>query len=392
VECLARAGVHKGKADPVLVQALKDRRATLRGAAALVLGRAREARQQTAVRPLLKDADSRVRLRAAQGLVAGRDREAVPILVALLTEAPPDLAREAEDLLLRVAGANAPSVLLSTGNDEERRKCRQAWDAWYRTHGIKLDLAGIDIERRTLGLTLIAAVNGYGGNGVVQELGPDRKVRWQLKQPHGPFDAQVVSANRVLVAEYNAGRVTERDLAGKVLWEYRTPQSPICCQRLSGGNTLITTNHEIMEVTPAGKVVFSRKITNGLYFSAQKIRNGHLLFGTYEGQVAELDEHGKELRSFKIPRPDSGLVTIEVLPGGRYLIPQTGAGKLVEYDGTGKVMREIAVPSPCAAVRLPNGHTLVSSHVTNRVLELDRAGKVVWEQQAEGQVFRVRSR
>jgi hypothetical protein len=39
---------------------------------------------------------------------------------------------------------------------------------------------------------------------------------------------------------YCSGRVTERDLKGKVLWEKQVLE-PLMAQRLSNGNTLITT-------------------------------------------------------------------------------------------------------------------------------------------------------
>jgi hypothetical protein len=43
--------------------------------------------------------------------------------------------------------------------------------------------------------------------------------------------------------------------------------------------------------------------------------------------------------------------------------------------------------------RLPNGHTLVGSQISRRVVELDRNGKELpWSYSAEGQVFMVRRR
>jgi hypothetical protein len=45
-----------------------------------------------------------------------------------------------------------------------------------------------------------------------------------------------------------------------------------------------------------------------------------------------------------------------------------------------------------AATGLPNGHMLIATQNGQRVFEVDRAGKVLWEQNGVGQVFRARRR
>ncbi len=41
-----------------------------------------------------------------------------------------------------------------------------------------------------------------------------------------------------------------------------------------------------------------------------------------------------------------------------------------------------------SAVRLPNGNTLVTCLDLGTVIEIDRAGKEVWQQKLEGKAFR----
>jgi hypothetical protein len=50
------------------------------------------------------------------------------------------------------------------------------------------------------------------------------------------------------------------------------------------------------------------------------------------------------------------------------------------------------VQAPTAATKLPNGHVLATSRFTQRLVELDRAGKVVWEYQNAGRPYRARPR
>src|SRR5262249_36495021 len=112
---------------------------------AVALGRFGSADEKAAARKALADADAKVRFRAAQGLLASRDKTATPALVALLAEGPPETARMAEDLLGRLAGEGAPSVGL--GEDKEaRKKCRDAWAAWWQANEGKIDLAKADVD------------------------------------------------------------------------------------------------------------------------------------------------------------------------------------------------------------------------------------------------------
>jgi hypothetical protein len=90
--------------------------------------------------------------------------------------------------------------------------------------------------------------------------------------------------------------------------------------------------------------------------------------------------------------PDHATYSVEPLPSGGWLAAAYGAGKVVEYDGTGKVVWEHALPGAFHALRLPNGHTLITSHSLKRVIEVTREGKVVWEKQMDDHVWRAHRR
>ena len=388
---LGVVGLKDGQADPRLVRALKDKLAVQRSAAALVLGRSKNETHRGLVKPLLTDADAKVRLRAAQGLIAAREKEAVPALLALLEHGPLVLAWQAEELLYRLAGEKAPSAPLGAGNPEERRLCRTAWNKWWTELGVKVDLAKLDLERRQLGLTLVVSLDGYGGSGRIWECGHDQKPRWEIRDVKGPIDAVMISGNRVLIAEYYGGMVTERDQKGKIWWQH-TVQHPVSCQRLPTGNTLIANNKDIIELTPQKKQVFSYSSRHGDIFQAYKLRNQHLVYVTYMGILAELDATGKEIRTIRFDRPMSGRINVDVLPNGRFLIPLSGVGKVAEFDQAGKIVWQCSVPKPNSAQRLVNGNTLICSREDKRVIEVDRSGKIVWEFRQEGHLFRAHRR
>jgi hypothetical protein len=387
---IERLGFSKGKAAPPLVSAIRAKTSRQRAAAAWALGRSTEKADRDRVFLLLRDDAAAVRYRAAEALVVGRDARGVPALIAQIEEGPLELAWQAESLLSRLAGEHAPREILSV-ETEVRQKCRLAWRTWWRERGAKLDLAKLDLRQTLLGLRLVVANSGYGGAGAVWEYGVDRKNRWEMRNVGGPFDARLLPGGRVLLAEYNQLKVTERDRAGKILWEFTTGNAPLEVQRLPNGNTVITTNYEIVEVTRDGRRVFTHRDPGGNLFSGQKLTNGHFLYGLYSGWVVELDRTGKEVRRFGIERP-RGLANILVLPSGNYLMPLAGSGRIVELDRTGKVVWEVTIASPTSVAVLPGGNLLVGSHILNTIREIDRKGKVLWEHKAEGQVFRVHVR
>jgi hypothetical protein len=393
IAALEKVGARDGKVDPRLSAALRDKVPLRRAAAAQVVGRFGTVPQRADARSRLTDRDPRVRWGAAQGLIAGQDKDAVPTVIGLLVEAPQALAWRAEELLCRIAGEQSPAVSLGAGNVAERRKCHNAWAEWWRTHKDGVDLAKVSLEQRLLGLTLFVAYDGFPGGGRLWEAGPDGKPRWQIDNVQGCIDAHVLPGNRVLIAEHGAQRVTERNFKGDVLWQHHVSNSPVSVQRLPNGNTFIGTYNEILEVTRSGKVLYTYPCTKGTSFCSQKLRNGHIVYITMNGaQLVELDANGHEVRTLHVGAA-VGWATVESLPSGGFLVAQGNSSKVVEVDAAGKVVWQCAsVPSPNAATRLPNGNTLVCSNNERHVMEVTRAGKIVWQVKLEGRPFRVRRR
>jgi hypothetical protein len=374
---LAALAVRDGQPDRALVEALTDRLAIRRAAAAEALCRGNAVAAYPAVRKLLADPDAGVRLQAALGLAGAKEKDAIPVLIDLLAQLPPEQAWPAEDLLFRLAEDKAPAV--SLGADEaSRQKCRDAWAAWWRDHGARVDLARLQGVPRLLGYTLVVLLD----QGMIQELDAEKKPRWSVSGLDFPLDAQFLPGDRLLVAEHGGNRVTERNLKGDILWK-KDISEPLVAQRLPNGNTFIAGRMQLIEVDRAGKEVFSHNFRNGhVVMKAQKLRNGEIALVTTNNldspRFVRLSPTGKELSSFPVLVQTSG-GRIEVLPNGHVLIPLFGNGKVVEYDMDGKPVWEAAVEQPIAAVRLPNGNTLVTSMSQRRAIELDRTGKEVWE-------------
>jgi HEAT repeat protein len=383
-QALAAVAMRDGKPEPVLVKALTDKQPVRRAAAAVALCRAGALEQRPAVRKMLEDPDPTVRLRVGLALVALKEKDAVPVLIKLLAELPTSQVGQVEEVLYQLAEDKAPTAAAGS-DDAQRKKYRDAWEAWWRDNGDKIDLAKLDLVPKLLGYTMLVLLD----EGKLLEVDAQNKVRWEIGELQFPLDAQLLPGDRVLVAENAGNRVTERDIKkkGEILWQ-KAVEAPIMAQRLPNGNTFIATRAQLIEVDKAGKQVFQYSRPNGeMFMRAQKLRNGDIACVTVGSVFIRMDATGKELLSFPVDIRTSG-GRIDVLPDGRVLVPQLTNNKVVEQDAQGKVTWEAMFDQPIAAVRLPNGNTLVTSYSQHRAVELDRDGKQVWEYKAETRVTR----
>src|SRR5205807_2592709 len=65
---------------------------------------------------------------------------------------------------------------------------------------------------------------------------------------------------------------------------------------------------------------------------------------------------------------------------GHYLVCFKGEHKVVEFDGDGKILREVKAPGDVhEVVPLPDGHWLITCGDGHKVIEIDVTGNVVWE-------------
>ncbi len=386
---LAAVAVRDGKADPNLVKALDDKLPVRRGVAAEALALGGAIDQRPAIRKLLKDRDVDVKLRVALALSASRDREAVPILIDLMGELPLDKGLQAETYLREVAGERGPNVYLAA-DAESRKRTRDAWAAWWKDNGSTVDLARASTGPRMLGFTLIVNMNF---NRVI-EISMDGKTRWTLDGLGFPRDAQALPGDRVLVAEQNFNRVAEYNQKKEIVWQKMVQAPPQAVQRLPNGNTFIATNNGLSEVTKDGKEVFTYNRNQWDIITGARAADGSYAIMTQNGMIIRIDSKGKETKTITIGQPTWNS-NIEMLPGGRILVPMHNLNKVIEYDSDGKQVWEAAVQWPQSVQRLPNGNTLVASANTQKIVELNRAGRVVWEHKPTNQMdqpFRVRRR
>jgi HEAT repeat protein len=382
---LAVVAVRRGRTEPTVVRALADQSPARRMAAGVALCRAGVSEQLPAVRLLLSDVDLLVRLRVGLALADLGDREAVPALIALLDLLPRNLLDPVENLLYAAARADAPP--LAMGSDAaSRRKFRDAWADWWNKNSAAVDLVRAR-EPRYLDHTTVVLLE----RGRMIELDSDDRPVWVINDLGYPLDLQVLPGERVLVADYHGGRVVERHHDGTILWE-KNVSGPLVAQRLPNGNTFIASAWQLIEVDRAGTVVFSYARPEGEEFMrAAKLSDGDIACVVRQLPrnrfFVRLDSAGREKRRFPVSVHTSG-GRIDVRPDGRVLVPEMLENRVVEHDAVGRPLRVFSVDQPIAAVRLTNGNTLVTSMDEPRAVELDPAGKEVWQYRSDTKVNR----
>jgi HEAT repeats len=377
----SRSEVHS-----IFVRALVSPEPARRTAAAVTLCRLDTSEYWPVVRKLLHDPEASVRLQVACELASAGDRQAVPVLIDLLAQLPVEQAEQAEELLYRLAGPQAP--LMPLGHDASaQQKCRDAWQLWWRDHGKYVEMAVLKDRERQLGYTLLVLLHD---NRIV-EWDRDGKPRWQINGLASPLDAEVLSGRRVLIAEHDSKRVTERSFQGEILWEKKMTEPPIHVQRLPDGRTFIATRKQLLEVDRSGsREILRYHSDNSSIITARRFRDGRI--GCIEnGSYFELNATGEETKRFTAPAGVFTTNALTLLPNGHLLIASYGGGTVQEYNRAGKVVWEIKIGRPLCAVRLPGGHTLVSSQ-DMVLVEFDRLGKEIARHGAPGHPCQIRRR
>lgn len=397
---LGAVAVKEGRVEPVLVKALTDDDATKRGAAGEALARADVKAEMANVKKLLHDKSIDVRFRVSMAMISSKDKDILPVMIDLMAELSPNQLWPIEEALLRMAGEKAPQVSLGT-DPTSRKKARDTWAKWYAENETTIDMAKLTAENVYLGYTLIVQHNnriGVGGGNVgeVYELDKDKNQRWKFTIPVGyPVDAQVVGGNRVLVTEYQAGKVTERDFKGDIKWEHNCGGNPFSAQRLPNGNTFIAMQGRLIEVDRNKQEVWSLQQANQNMMRAKKLPNGDVAYITNLGAQAtytRIDSRTqKTLKSFNVLQTTMLFGSFEVLNNGGVVIPHYNQQRVVEYNQDGTQVATVNLNFPNSVVRLPNGNNLIASYNQRQVYEYT-GNQQVWNFQADGIVFNARRR
>jgi hypothetical protein len=222
-------------------------------------------------------------------------------------------------------------------------------------------------------------------------------------------DAGEKIGHRLLIADDSTRRIAIVDAAGKIEWQHKV--GPIHdLHFLPNGNVLFQLSWtHIVEMDPkSDKIIweYEAATSNGNtgkrveVHAFQRLENGITMIAeSGPGRIIEVDAAGKLVRqvALKVARPNPHTDTrlVRKLANGNYLVAQESEGAVREYDQHGKIVWDYAVPlfgqkprpghgpeafgnSVFAALRLPNGNTLIATGNGHSVLEVTPAKQIVW--------------
>jgi hypothetical protein len=183
---------------------------------------------------------------------------------------------------------------------------------------------------------------------------------------------------------------------GKAIWEYAGGSRDGFV--LPNRNVLLAYSNRVEEVTPKSQVVFSYKLdpANKEIGTAQRLYNGNTLVTELgpNPRLLEVDPQGAIASQIALqPETDNAHMQTRMarqLRSGNFLVPHLLAFAIKEYTPDGRIVRTIktdldslggrpAENWPFTAIRLDNGHTVVSLTHGNKVVEFDTQGQVFWK-------------
>jgi hypothetical protein len=160
---------------------------------------------------------------------------------------------------------------------------------------------------------------------------------------------------------------------------------------LSNGNILFTRMQYVAEVTPEKRVVWRYDAPPGTeVHTCQPIGRDKVMFvlnGLPPRLLVVNIKTNKVLVNHSLPAPsltDQHVVhgefrRVRYTAQGTYLVPFLEMNQVVEYDKHFKEIWRYEIKSPWAAVRLPNGNTLITDEQDILTREVNPAKETVWE-------------
>lgn len=190
----------------------------------------------------------------------------------------------------------------------------------------------------------------------------------------------------LMVVDYRANRLLELAADGRVVWEHRAPSAVVMFRRLPAGHVAYAYGGKptgVQEVDRDHHVVWNYTSPAEQVLGFDALPDGHFLVGEQgPPRAVEVDRAGKVVHAIALRTSEKGahrqVRSLHRLADGHVLVAHEGEAVVREYDRDGAVVWEYpGVRNVYEALRLPDGHTLISSN--GRVTEVTRDGRVAWE-------------
>lgn len=216
-------------------------------------------------------------------------------------------------------------------------------------------------------------------------------------------DTQLTPLSLYLI-DWRHNAILRINRKGKLTWHYGFEMGqklarPAFVQECPHSLLITDADHQrVIEVAKADKEILhsyggSAALTLANPRSARRLDNGHLLIADQRNKrLIELNPEGEPVWEFRNEELMTSPQYAEALPDGHVLFCDSLQNRVTEIDRQGRIKwffgaspsgRPISQAAklfgPSFATRLADGNTLIADTRHHRVLEVTRAGEVVWE-------------
>jgi outer membrane protein assembly factor BamB len=329
---------------------------------------------------LLNSDEPRVRYKVALAFAKLGDKRSIEPLVSSISSVSQWESSLLDHFLRKLLPTNPPPVGLP------QPELQKEW-AKRTTDSSIIPEAQIAFNAKNMGKTLVVLLDA----GRIIMLDSSNNILWKIDNLQFPLDAQILPDEKVLVAEHQGNKVTERNKKGEIIWEKKI-DGPLAVQKLEDGSIFIASKTNIVFVDQKGKEISEfTPPNNEPIMKANIASNGDicLVLSTPQGNAkfVRFDKNKKPVATYDIDVRTSG-GKVDILPNGNSLITEVYGNRVIEFNNEGKEVWKFECEQPVAAVRLPNGNTLVTSMTQMKALEIDPKGKEIWSYKSNTRVTR----
>ena len=194
------------------------------------------------------------------------------------------------------------------------------------------------------------------------------------------------TAHRFIACGHGNQLITITNAEGRIEWSQ--PSNGQCndLTYLPNGNVVWARSSGASEVTPDHQIVWNYDAPPGTEIHTAQPLDGDRVLLMQNGNPAKLLEIDRRtqaiVKELVIPTSVKSVHqqfrVIRKTPTGTYLVPYLGEQKVVEYGASGAVLHTFPADKPFLAVRLPDGHTLISGGDAHYISEVDTEGRETW--------------
>lgn len=194
----------------------------------------------------------------------------------------------------------------------------------------------------------------------------------------------------MLMAGSGWKQIVKTDKQGNILWHHELEKGMECNEvtELENGNILYAHRTGAKVITPQHEIVWQYTAPEGTELqSASLTKDGNYLLGQCgnPARIMEFTPEGDQIKEVVfdtgIQNPHSQFRRIRKTEQNTYLMPVLSTGEIVELDENGKILKTVSVGKvPFSVVILQNDNWLVSLGDSHRLIEINPiTNEILWE-------------